>query len=467
MLKIKGKNLAVISIIVLLVFFSLFSFFFLYYRNKNQGNLRYIYPNPLHTNATLSDMIVENDTYINFITSNHDYYSKKSGPTYSNLDISNEELEVDFLSPSSISTALQVKLYLSHENKPIVYLYSLNSFFDEVGVLLTKNNNVWETYPTLDEWPWYHSSVTRGPIFDFQLDSNNKSNFGYIYHGSSINRDLDSPVIFNETSNSWIFLNNTFIEIQGKETYAPGDFIIFNNNIAMTWTRVINDNYSQPLVVIYWKNEGWKLYSVGSSSQQLIPISLFYQEEKLNLFYYNPGNIYYNGSIHHLQFTNSTDFNDRKIADIEGKIRFYSDSICSLFNMDYLFFYSKRILTIKPQYDVFLGIFNGTSLREIQITNTEEFDEYYVNCDLSLNYIHYIWTQCPYNENEILNPYESAIFYNRISITEIQGISFNLVINSSTFLTEVKYEKQNPVLNVLKKKLNMIIISIRKYPPKW
>lgn len=441
---IKRKRIIVILIITLLIFLSLSCFLIVHYRNKSNKYNRYIYPEPLHVNATLSDIVAENDTYIHFVTSNHDYKYDKSGPTYSVLDTSEDlDMKVDYISPTAISLDLQMKLFLNKDQNPLIYVYSLNSFFDEVGSILAKNNNVWELYNSLTEWPWYHSSVTRGPIFDFHLDSKNHLSFGYIYHGSSIYGDQDSPVIYNETSNDWLFLNNTFGEIKGVETFAPGDYIIFNKNIALTWTRVIDEEHSQPFLAIYWCNEGWKLYSIGSDSNQFIPIALFNQEEKINLFYYNPGNSSLYGSIHQVQFLNSTYYIDKKISETNGKIRFYYDSMCLLDNNDYLFFYSKKTFDVKSQYDVFLGILTETEFKEIQLTNTEEKDEYYINCDTSSNYIHYVWTQNPWNQEEMIEPNECIVFYNRIPINDLQEIVFDFNKQTSNCLDENKNEYQD------------------------
>lgn len=439
MFKLDRKLIVTYSVIVLIVTISLFSFFFFFFRFRPNITPKYVFPNPLHVNATLSDMVVENDSSIHFISSNHDYSNRLVGPTYTHLNLKNNEINVDYLSPSSISTDLQLKIGLSQNNTPLIYLYSINSFFDDVGTLLTQKGEIWESYPAIENWPWFHSSLTRGPVLDWYIDSNDKLIIGYIYHGSSVIGDLDTPTVYNETTNTWIFLNNTFNEIQGREVYAPGDFIVFNRNIAITWTRVIDDEHSQPYLAVYWENEGWKLYSIGSSAHQSIPIALFYIDSVLNLFYYETGSNFYNGSINQVQYLNSSVYNDRKITDINGKLRFYSDSICSLNSQDYAFIYSKKIQLNKPQYDVFLGKFNGTDFYETQLTNTEDLDEYYAHCELSSNYIHYTWTQTPWNENEIINQFESIIFYNRSLIIEIERLNFNYQNNFSNCLSKVKY----------------------------
>lgn len=448
--------LLVLCITLVIIIGTIVPVIFLHRTSNNQSIEPYVYPNILFFNGTYSDMVVENDSSIHFVIASHNltiYHDNAA--IYVHLNLNKTSFDSSIIGGGLVSY-YQVEIGLTPLKKPISYIYFMNSFFDLVSTVNILQEGIWETYPSFRDLPQYLSIYTMGPVFDWSFTTEGELLIAYIY----VNEDA-TPAIYNESFNEWIFLNNTFPEIVGRETNSPGDFIVKNQSLALLWTRHRDEYHNQPYVATYNPEEGWKLFKLGTETEDFLPKAIISEKDAISVFFYDPGRTNQNSRLFRTKIYNSSYYTTEEIASFDGRVRFYGDSIKALNDNSYIFVYTKKSFDPLGQYDLYLGQYENSTFKETQLTNTLEYDEYLAHCEIGTSYLHYTWMRTTWNENEKVNPFKCVVFYNRSLITEIKKQPFETNKQQKSILVN---EYENNVTNTIEHKyLLESYVNLPKY----
>ncbi len=393
------------------------------YINLPVDKSRYQYPEPFFIGATYSNMAVESDSLIHFalIARNS---SKLQGLVYAKLDTDKNAIQYEVLTPGGgFMYHYQIRIILDPDNTPYIYHYFLDGWGVSMGAAIkARINNTW-IYPnfyTNHSYPKY-----RGELLNWLFSDQGEITYAFIgreYGYSS------TPVLFNETTDEFHFLNNTFLEI--SNSFTPGDICLMNGNLALLWTKLwvtsTNTLECHPVVAINWTTKGWELYDLGTITNQFYAIKIIPENDVFHIFYYDKGEISLNPRIFMTSIHKQGKVITRQIAQFDTPIYFYEEAISDLGENKYAFIYSKKAYNNVSQRDLFLGVFNDSAFREVRLTETPEHTERWAYCKVSENYLHYGWTQHLFDgtEREII---KANLFYNRLLLSEIDNFSlFNV-----------------------------------------
>ncbi|MHA1401200.1 MAG: hypothetical protein ACTSQE_12695 [Candidatus Heimdallarchaeaceae archaeon] len=419
----KKKKVMGIIIISSIIVGTVISLLFILYpktpTNNSNGEKThsYLYPNFLFANGTYTDLVVENDDKIHFVIAS--WNSSCTGAVYGKLDLCNSSFEYFPIIGNRFINIIEVNIALNTKNKPItyIYIYMYNSFFELVSIIKQlRGTRAWDTYEPLIDLPYNLSIYTMGPLLNWHFKDEGNLSMAYLY---SYGDEWAIPVIYREKDQSWTFLNNTFPEVKSRTTYAPGDFKEKDGNTFLLWDHYISNHSSYPILVVYWKTEGWKLYELGNQEDRLIPLSLFPKEEYCDIFSYNPGLFTNRGQILQTRIYNSSYLQTSVIKEFDQKIQFYGGSMESYGNNSYVFSYTKKNLTASDDYDLYLGCYNGDTYTEYRLTSTPDLDEYVCSLEIGEKYIHYCWMTTPWKEQETVDRTKTKIYYNRTLLSSL------------------------------------------------
>ncbi|MHA1222268.1 MAG: hypothetical protein ACTSP3_03190, partial [Candidatus Heimdallarchaeaceae archaeon] len=336
----KNHQIIVSISIVFLVLITLITSF-LVFRKTNEN---FLYLEPIWTRGLLSDMVVENDEDVHFLFTNTTPNGIHNNVFYGKLDLSNDSLKcIPRATHALLGKFFQIKINLDRELVPFIYLYGEDGYSWQKGDVFSVINNSWMIHPLMSKTPFNCRS--------------------FIYNPPPLYNDstpfVQTPVIYNTSSKTSLFMHTIFPEIQNYLSVIPGGYIISDAGEAILWTRYIDDDSYNPYLGINWKHEGWKLYSLGKPYPPKIPISILPSFEGYNIFYYE--NDYSTGAskIYHAKITNSTQMEINEIFSSNGKMVFHGDSICKL-DQNFYFIYTKQ-KQLDTQRDLYLGKYNTTS----------------------------------------------------------------------------------------------------------
>jgi hypothetical protein len=433
-MKKKTKYLFTSFTITLVLFFSIcIPLFFVFKQNNNKKN-QYIYPNPLWNSSNLSDMVVENDSYIHFcLTESKNSYD--SNIIYAELDLKNNFLtHIPRVSGSTYAQVHQIKIKLDSLENPVIYLHYMSSFFFTVGELLTIKNNTWEIHSAFRDINPNISVSARGKVLNWEFNDLGMINIAFLYnpYGFIANDQLPAiitPTIYNESITEVTFLSEIFSKVETFDSSIPGDFKIINSNAVVLWERYEGTKNYKPYLAVNWFNETWQIYNINYNCSTVIPITIVQVSNSFDIFAYSPGFTDNISSIFLTQFVNSSYFETKKIAEFQGNLIFYQDSIFRTSNGNYFFLYNRRTFDSSNQTDLFLSYYDGYSFIETQLTDTPNSVEYYAHAELGDEYLHYAWTQFDYNDDGFIERENSKIFYNRIKISDIIESDIHLQIS--------------------------------------
>ncbi|NPD89384.1 MAG: hypothetical protein HGN29_11730 [Asgard group archaeon] len=376
-----------------------------------------VFPLLLLDKSTISDMILENDDKVHFIISS--FNNQSYGPTYLVVNYKNKSYPYSpVFSSSWTGSHHQLKIELDVENNPIIYDFATTPFFYTEGELRVLKNGNWKIYPALANVPYIFGSLTRGKALNWEFSASGKINLAYIFSDTS-----STPAIYNETEEEYSLLNETFSEIQGFESSYPGDFKIIDSNVVLVWERIINETNYHPYLAINWVEEGWRICKLGNDTDSLIGLAIIPQDSIFNIFYYDNGIISGQSRMFLAQVSNSTNLTTKHIHQFDGRVYFYHDSIQKLSSDNYVFLYAKRTYQPFSQTDLFMGHYDGTVFKEIQLTDTSSYMEYWAHCELGEEYLHYAWTQSEYKGTDTIDPEKSKLFYNRTLLSELENVT--------------------------------------------
>lgn len=439
-----------------------------YYTNKRNFNplcfffiqrspkiKEFLYPNPLFNNGTFSDMVIENDDKIHFGI--RSYKPNNSGPTYALLDFRKNAENIFYYEAIKPTTGFidqyQIRIILDSDNKPMIYYYYLNSwgFFRSRIYILDDEEWKFPSFfnPTL-------RLITNGPLLNWFNFQPGITFYSSIYQEPRISYYNTTPILYMQNSSTVHFLNSSFIEIQNAESYAPGDFQIIDTSLAILWTKYENSSYSHPYLTIKWAREGWKIYKLGNELENhFLARAIIPYDNVFNVFYYDNGEYSNDARLFLEKFYNSSYSTKEEITSFNGEIFFYDESITMVSPDCFAFLYSKSSYEPDSQFDLYLGIYNSSYYREIQLTDTPNYSEYWANCETGNQYLHFTWGHFGYEGTNTVEWHTTSIFYNRILISDLNNLEKIEDIDFITLSPQFgKNSSFSLVLNYLSSSLN-------------
>ncbi|UJG41288.1 MAG: hypothetical protein K9W45_02220 [Candidatus Heimdallarchaeum aukensis] len=418
----------------------------------------YLYPNYLFANGTYTDFVVENDSYIHFVITSAN--NSCPGAVYGQLNLKESYFDYFPIIKTTFLDFLEVNIILNVQNKPITYLYYRDSFFDyRSSVMELRGTRAWEIYEPFRELPVHLRMDTMLSLLNWYYNDEGNLSMAYLYR--YIEEKGTIPAIYREKNHSWFFLNNTFPEVRSYSTYDPGDFKERGENVFILWENHLDYDSSYPLLAVKWKVEGWKLYSLGTAENNYLPIALFLTDEYCDIFSYDPGLFSNSGKILRTRLFNASYFETKVIKEFDQRLRFYDRSMIACKDNSYIFIYTKKELTSSDDYDLFMGLYDGKSYVERQLTSSPDIDEYIPVIKLGDEYLHYCWMATPWDENEIVDRQNTKIYYNRTLLTDLfenetANTKFSLYINPDKDCSYIKFQYSVLFCSSLTRSLSLV-----------
>ncbi|MHA1668044.1 MAG: hypothetical protein ACTSUR_05230 [Candidatus Heimdallarchaeaceae archaeon] len=383
----------------------------------------FVFPNVLLNNGSCSDIIVENDDIVHLGIRN-DYNLDNYGPAYARLnleDTSDVQFEHKAILPNAMFSGFyQIRIILDPTNNPLIYFFHRDAFGFDRADFWVENSPKWEYAQ------FFNNSTLRlladGPLFNWFFLPSGKIIYSHIYWNKAITYPKTTPILYNQSSREILLLNNTFSEIQSVEAYGPGDFCLTDSSYAILWTRYSGMDSYHPNLAINWGQEGWQLYKIGDETKQYFAKRVISDGKAFYVFYYDQGE---NSKARLFMKTvyNSTFSTETLLSSFDGVIYFHDESICMPSPNCFIFLYSKSLDIENKQYDLYMGIYNNSQFKEIQLTNTPTHNEYWANCEMGKNYLHYTWSCFDYNSAGEIIKYSTKLYYNRTTLAEIESFS--------------------------------------------
>ena len=446
---------------VLIVLLSSLIPLFLFYSTKPLPpvNHNFMYPNPLFENASFSDMSIESDDRVHFAMRSYKLRNISYGPTYGYLNMENQDnhsFTYEPLMPAAIlMNHYQIRIVLNASSQPLIYYYYRDGWGYDRSTFFMKLDENWDFVPFYDNLTLI--LLNTGPMLDFCYLPSGELVYANIYQELRISYAIITPILYNEHTQEIHFLNNTFPEIMDSISFSPGDFCITNTSTIVFWTQYLAVDSYHPYLAVNWEDVGWQIYKIGNETNQFLARTIIPENEGFTSFYYDNGVKSNAAKLIMMKMYNSSYSTTETIANLTGRIYFHDDSIRALSQNCYIFLYSKKAYVIPSQNDLFLGIYNNSEFREIQLTNTSQQNEYWGHCEVGTNYLHYAWTRFDYDGTETFDWESSRIYYNRTSFDELEALSKIVSSSKSKAFTNPYYLKQ-PFLNfVLKSETKNVV----------